>query len=114
MAGERTEAPTPKRRDDARKKGQVSKSQELVSTGVLLVAVFTMRQLGPDLWANMATIVRDGLSQDATRELTPLLGRSGRRGGGHHQQHEGQGQGVDGGGVATAYRSAERNWRLGV
>jgi len=71
MAGERTEAPTPKRRDDARKKGQVSKSQELVSTGVLLVAVFTMRQLGPDLWANMATIVRDGLSQDATRELTP-------------------------------------------
>jgi len=71
MAGERTEAPTPKRRDDARRKGQVSKSQELVSTGVLLTAVFAMRQLGPDLWANMATIMREGLSADATQDLTP-------------------------------------------
>lgn len=80
MAGERTEAPTPKKRDDARKKGQVSKSQELVSTGVLLASVFALRELGPDLWSDMAQIVRDGLSADPHQELTPesslALGRS--------------------------------------
>jgi flagellar biosynthetic protein FlhB len=71
MAGERTEAPTPKRREEATKKGQSGKSQELVSIGVLLVAVIALRQLGPHIWSDMAAIVRDGLGQSPKEDLTP-------------------------------------------
>ena len=39
MAGERTEAPTPKRLKDARQKGNVARSDELVTIGVLFLAV---------------------------------------------------------------------------
>ena len=70
MAGERTEAATPKRRKDARSKGQVAKSQELVSLGVLLAAVLAMRILGPQLWSDLRGIVVDGLTQPARTDLT--------------------------------------------
>jgi flagellar biosynthetic protein FlhB len=70
MAGERTEAPTPKRLREARQRGNVSKSQELVSMGVLLAAVFLMRALGPGLWNGLTDILRDGLSRPATGEFT--------------------------------------------
>ncbi len=39
---ERTEQATPKRRDEARKKGQVAKSRELASVSVLLSSLFTL------------------------------------------------------------------------
>lgn len=71
MSSERTEAATPHRREEARKKGQTAKSQELVSVGVLLVAVIALRQLGPNIWNDMAAIVRDGLGQNSKQELTP-------------------------------------------
>ena len=38
--GERTEEPTPKKRADARKKGQVGRSQELNTAFVLLIGFF--------------------------------------------------------------------------
>jgi len=38
-SGEKTEQPTPKKLDDARKKGQVAKSQDLVSAALLVSAV---------------------------------------------------------------------------
>jgi type III secretory pathway component EscU len=37
MSGEKTEMPTPKKLRDARKKGQVSKSTDVVSTSLLTV-----------------------------------------------------------------------------
>ncbi len=80
MAGEKTEAPTPKKRDDARKKGQVAKSQELVSIGALLVTVFALRALAPSLWGAMAGLMRDYLGAVSTTDLTAEaalgLGRS--------------------------------------
>ena len=39
---ERTEQATPKRREEARKKGQVAKSRELASVAVLLSSLFTL------------------------------------------------------------------------
>ena len=72
MAGEKTEAPTQRRRDDARKKGQVGKSQELVSIGVLLVTIIGFRVLGPGLWDGMANLLREDLTRPASRgDLTP-------------------------------------------
>ncbi|WP_038828998.1 EscU/YscU/HrcU family type III secretion system export apparatus switch protein, partial [Yersinia pestis] len=41
MSGEKTEQPTPKKIRDARKKGQVAKSKEVVSTA-LIVALSAM------------------------------------------------------------------------
>ncbi|MCL4230619.1 MAG: flagellar biosynthesis protein FlhB [Dehalococcoidia bacterium] len=70
MAGERTEAPTPKRLREARQKGNVSKSQELVSAGVLLAAVLVLRALGPGLWDGLAGVMRDGLANPGSEELT--------------------------------------------
>jgi flagellar biosynthetic protein FlhB len=70
MAGEKTEAPTPKRLQDARKKGQVSKSEEVVSIGVLLVAVLGMRALGPGLWSDMRDMLHEGLANPTHEELT--------------------------------------------
>ncbi len=45
--GEKTESATPKRRQDARKRGQVLKSNEIVMTGTLLVMFASLRILAP-------------------------------------------------------------------
>ena len=47
MAGERTEKATPKRRSEARKKGQVARSQEVNSTAVLLAAAAALGDRRP-------------------------------------------------------------------
>ncbi|MGD9202104.1 MAG: flagellar biosynthesis protein FlhB [Chitinispirillia bacterium] len=44
---ERTEAPSPKRRQEAREKGNVAKSTEINSVLVLLMGLLTLRILGP-------------------------------------------------------------------
>lgn len=78
-AGEKTEAPTPKRIKDARKKGNVARSEEVVSIGVLFVAVLGMRFLGPNLWTNLQVFLHEGLGQASGEELTPqaatMMGR---------------------------------------
>jgi flagellar biosynthetic protein FlhB len=79
MAGEKTEAPTPKRLQDARKKGNVARSEEVVQIGALLIAVAATRFLGPDLWDGLAGLLYDGLgnptSEELTRESATRLGR---------------------------------------
>ncbi|GIW18344.1 MAG: flagellar biosynthesis protein FlhB [Tepidiforma sp.] len=78
MAGERTEAPTPKRLRDARQKGDVAHSDEVVSIGVLLLAVLAMKLLGPALWDSLAAILAQGLGQpvpELTRESAQQLAR---------------------------------------
>lgn len=70
MSSERTEAATPKRQKEARDRGEVSKSDEVVSIGVLLVAVIGMRMTGPGVWNGMADILREGLMHPTGQELT--------------------------------------------
>jgi flagellar biosynthetic protein FlhB len=70
MAGERTEAPSQKRLRDARQKGNVSKSQEVVSIGVLLVAVVAFRSLGPGMAANLRSLMREDLGHAIRADLT--------------------------------------------
>jgi flagellar biosynthetic protein FlhB len=70
MAGEKTEAPTQKRIKDARQKGNVAKSEEVVSIGVLLLAVTALKMLGPQLWNDMRDILRNGLGDTTNQELT--------------------------------------------
>ena len=70
MAGERTEAPTPKRLKDARQKGNVARSDELVTIGVLFLAVAGLKMLGPRLWGDMEGLLRNGLAHPASGEMT--------------------------------------------
>jgi flagellar biosynthetic protein FlhB len=65
MAGDRTEKATPKKREDARKKGQVARSADLNGAVVLLAALTALSAFGPKLFLRI---------QDATRELLALIG----------------------------------------
>ncbi|HYE73055.1 MAG TPA: flagellar biosynthesis protein FlhB [Blastocatellia bacterium] len=73
MSQERTEKPTPKRREDARKKGQIARRPELAAAISFISALLTLRALGESLVARATHVfsgnilhIRENLS------LTPL------------------------------------------
>ncbi|MDL2237834.1 flagellar biosynthesis protein FlhB [Christensenellaceae bacterium OttesenSCG-928-K19] len=67
--GERTEEATPKKREDARKEGNVLKSQEVVTIGSLVIMLAALRGLMPTLAENLMTMTRGYVLHVAT-ELT--------------------------------------------
>jgi flagellar biosynthetic protein FlhB len=60
--GDKTEKATPKRREEARKKGQVAKSQDLNGAVVLLSALFALSIWGPHVWQDVGASMRGTLS----------------------------------------------------
>ncbi len=78
MAAEKTEQPTQKRRDDARRKGQVGRSREVDSVIVLLAALATFRFGGAAMWRAFESLLRDSFATlDATgpnADLASLVG----------------------------------------
>lgn len=69
--GEKTEEPTAKKRADARKKGQVGRSQELNTAFVLLVGFFTLKLLWDSIYLSIAsytTYVFTNLNQSVDTE----------------------------------------------
>lgn len=73
----KTEDPTPRRREEARRQGQVPFSAELVGSLVLLAGVVGLGYIGPSLWTAMrqvfrydlATSFRDDLDSATATEL---------------------------------------------
>ena len=61
---ERTEQATPKRQEDARKRGQVARSRELNIAAVLLAGAATLMAARPHFGAAMEELVRSGLRLD--------------------------------------------------
>jgi flagellar biosynthesis protein FlhB len=59
--GEKTEKPTEKRLRDARRKGQVSKSQDLTSAFLLITVVVILAATGPWAGARLAGTMRDSI-----------------------------------------------------
>lgn len=59
--GEKTEKATPKKRDDARKKGQVAKSQDLSPAIALTSFFFLLTMLGSNMLATFQNIMRESL-----------------------------------------------------
>ncbi|NJN92601.1 MAG: flagellar biosynthesis protein FlhB [Anaerolineales bacterium] len=55
---DRTEAPTPRRRDEARRKGQVTKSTEINSAAILLTAFWMLNTVGPNVVETMNTLMK--------------------------------------------------------
>src|SRR5918996_268176 len=69
--GEKTEAPTPRRREEAREQGQIARSQDLSSAVLLVGAMVLLKAFGDDVVAAMDPF-RSPLAQVA-KSLAPLL-----------------------------------------
>ena len=66
---DRTESATPKRLEDARKRGQVPRSPELGAAAVVLTMAASLMVLGPGVVGRMAALMRQGLSYDSPQML---------------------------------------------
>lgn len=67
---ERTEQATPKRKQDARKKGQTARSADLPSALGLLAGLLALRFAAPLMWQGLAQIVRGDLAAVTQPDLT--------------------------------------------
>lgn len=72
---DKTERATPKRREEARRRGQVAKSQDLNGALVLLAGLLALSMLGPHVIGIMESSLRDGLAAIARpQELMTAAG----------------------------------------
>jgi len=72
-ADDKTEPPTPRRREEARRRGQVARSQDLTASVLLLAGFLALALLGPGLWQTLLTVTRAGLTGDSVVRLDDLL-----------------------------------------
>jgi flagellar biosynthetic protein FlhB len=72
--GEKTEKATPKRKQEARRKGQVAKSQDLGGAVVLLASLLSLSALGPMAWGHMRDAMLRSLSLIATPDVIDHAG----------------------------------------
>jgi flagellar biosynthesis protein FlhB len=67
---DRTELATPRKRKQARKKGQVAKSQELSSFLVLLAGLLVIITMYPSLWQQLSEMLRAAFRFQGTESIT--------------------------------------------
>jgi flagellar biosynthesis protein FlhB len=74
---DRTESPSQKRLDEARKAGRVPRSRDLGAALVVLTGGLALRGLGAGVGERLAALMRDGLSLDHTEigDVTLMLSR---------------------------------------
>ncbi|ADB48505.1 flagellar biosynthesis protein FlhB [Conexibacter woesei] len=63
MADDRTERATPRKRDDARRRGQVARSMDVNGAVVLIAGLFALSLLGPAVVGAMETSMRDSFER---------------------------------------------------
>lgn len=71
FGGEKTERATPKKRQDARRKGQIAKSAELSGSIVLLAGVLSLMMFGGFLKERVMAMFTDVFLNRLTMEVTP-------------------------------------------
>lgn len=71
-AGERTEAPTPRRRTEARERGQIAKSNDLSSALILVGGMLCMRWLAPQMMASLMSVMKAYLPVDDPAEMAGI------------------------------------------
>ena len=74
MAGEKTEKATPKKRREARERGQVARSTDLQGAVVLLVGVIALGATGPAMVQRMADVLRGGILQMSSPDIVSEKG----------------------------------------
>ena len=67
-SGEKTEAPTGKRVEEAREKGQIAKSPELTTAAFLFGSTVTLTFAGPPLWRFLLDTMGQGLATSFNEE----------------------------------------------
>jgi flagellar biosynthetic protein FlhB len=67
---EKTEEATPKRKEDARKKGQVAKSTEISTAFIILAAFLALKMLGPYIYEQLSAYMRLMFSHFSTADFT--------------------------------------------
>jgi flagellar biosynthetic protein FlhB len=83
MAGDKTEKATPRKREEARKQGQVARSADLNGAAVMLVGILGVGALGAGIVARLGTLMADTLRQTSDPSvvdragLGPLLSNAG-------------------------------------
>ncbi|MEE9343504.1 MAG: flagellar biosynthesis protein FlhB [Gammaproteobacteria bacterium] len=70
---DRTEEATPKRKADARKKGQLPRSRELTTLSMLLIAAITLWAMGGYMLGKFNAIMHIGLSVERAQLLNPYI-----------------------------------------
>src|SRR5437762_12954401 len=70
--GEKTEAPTPRRRQEAREQGQIARSQDLSSAALLVGAMVLLKAFGDDVVAALRGLVAEGLSGRSLGDGSPV------------------------------------------
>lgn len=73
FADEKTEPPTPRKRQEARRRGQVARSQDLTAAVLLLTGFLSLALIGPGLWRTFLVITRAGLSGEPFPRPEELL-----------------------------------------
>ena len=63
--GDKTEAPTPRRRQEAREQGNIARSPDLVAAALLLGIMYTLSATGPSLVSALRALMQYVLSLDA-------------------------------------------------
>lgn len=73
FADEKTEAPTPRRLQEARQRGQVPRSQDLTAAVLLFSAFLALALVGPALWKTLIDITQAGLGGDFSTSIDDVL-----------------------------------------
>src|SRR5947207_11268743 len=80
MAGERSEQPTPRRRQEARRRGQVPRSREVDSALTILAAFMVIRIAGGAMWEGLSSLMTDSFrvldKRPVNMELSAAVGVS--------------------------------------
>jgi flagellar biosynthesis protein FlhB len=69
MAGEKTEKATPKRREEARNKGQVARSNDLNGAVIMLAGLMALGATGPAMAQRMGDALRETLALGAQKDV---------------------------------------------
>jgi len=71
-ADDRTEPATPRRRQEARARGQIPRSTDLTATLTLLAGIVFLGWTGPRLWVGMTQLVKRALAEEELCNSAPL------------------------------------------
>jgi flagellar biosynthetic protein FlhB len=69
-AGDKTEAPTPKRRQEARDQGKIPRSRDIATSALLVGSMVLLKNYGPDVFGMLHMQVSDSLGAAAMSDLT--------------------------------------------
>ena len=72
-AGDKTEAPTPRRRQEARDQGNIARSPDLAAAAVIISSMIFLKFYGEGLVDALKSFMQSMLSSDSFGDFTPYV-----------------------------------------